>query len=768
MLYEELKNMRKNNFIIWIAFLAVVLSACEEDLTERDEYKRPSWLAGKVYTQVKDNPDLSIFARCIELSGYDSVIDVSGSYTVFAPHNKAFEAYLSSKPGYSSVENIPLKDLLELVKYHIVQNPWSLQQLRSLDINGWIDTLDIVNNKPRGFKRETLLQNQDRFFGISYEEDNGFVIVDTTIALNKRKVITDSRKYAPVFYKEFFDIYELGYSNFDFYFNREFKPDKLYYAGAEITTGDIFAENGFVHIIDRVVEPLRNVNEILEDKEQDNDYSDFLGLINLFPEFIYNETQTMDQPGADEGFVVDSLFDLKFPGLTFNIVNEKISFIENIDYITIRYHQGVVAPTNEALNSFSQQYLVGQNRWGSISDAPRNIKQIIVNTHLSEIPLFPSYLSIGYPNGEADLVKLDESSITHREFASNATFLGVDKAIVPRAFVSVTGPVYLEKRFSRSMYAIEASGLLSALKREGSDYIFLVEPDDECQQDSSLFYNEREESFFLYIKGTQKKEQLTISDLRTLLLNHIGTSSPKGVARKEFVKTLSGNYMVFNNETGEVRGTGPTTDGYKGVAKSEVVPQHLYTADNGKTYSIQDWLSFNPRKMFIQISELYPAFHQLIEKAGLSIKQLSQYKFISESDNYTVFIPNSAALAKYNTDTLTQKELERFIMSHFVQGSLIFTDGSSPKGFYETTRVDEKSTDLRKVFTSIHIEGKTDQINFINKQGGIYYSIVESEKTNILCGRLISDPQEVYPASVVNAVIHEIDTVLRVDFLEIK
>jgi hypothetical protein len=46
-----------------------------------------------------------------------------------------------------------------------------------------------------------------------------------------------------------------------------------------------------------------------------------------------------------------------------------------------------------------------------------------------------------------------------------------------------------------------------------------------------------------------------------LLLNHVATEQPKGIAKKEFIPNLAGNYIVVNNETGEIKGTGSTTDG---------------------------------------------------------------------------------------------------------------------------------------------------------------------------------------------------------------
>ena len=136
--------------VFFVLIFSIGLIGCKKEFPPgSSKYDRPEWLAGKVYTQVKSQEDLSTFARCIKLTGYDSIIDISGSYTVFAPDNEAFISWFQNHPEYSDVEDIPLSVLTELVKYHIVQNPWSKDQLMSLDVFGWIDSTDITNNKPQ-------------------------------------------------------------------------------------------------------------------------------------------------------------------------------------------------------------------------------------------------------------------------------------------------------------------------------------------------------------------------------------------------------------------------------------------------------------------------------------------------------------------------------------------------------------------------------------------------------------------------------------------
>jgi len=227
--------MIKPNQIIQCIILGFIILSCDPDLKKEDKYARPGWLAGKVYTQLLDQPDLSTFARCVELAGYDTIIDKSGSYTVFAPNNDAFSAWFQEHPLFNGVEDIPEEELDKLVKYHIVQNPWSKLQLRSLDVWGWIDTLDINNDEPRGFKRETLLLERNRKLWVRYNEsDKDIQIVDNSRSNWSRMFLTDSRKFAPLFFKDYFDIYDLSTGDYTFYFDRPIDgAEDLYYAGAK-------------------------------------------------------------------------------------------------------------------------------------------------------------------------------------------------------------------------------------------------------------------------------------------------------------------------------------------------------------------------------------------------------------------------------------------------------------------------------------------------------------------------------------------------------
>ena len=763
-----------NNKILFFLFGILILSyGCRDDF---NKFERPEWLKGKLYTQIQNYPELSIFAECLELTGYNNIIDVSGSYTVFSPTNEAFETFFANQPAYNSVNDIPVNELEKIVKYHIVQNPWSKRQLQSLDIYGWIDTLDVNNDKPRGFKRSTLLLEDNRKYGI---KNPGTYIVDTTQAEFTRVVATDSRKYVPIFFSEYFNIYNLSPQDYEFYFDRDFEAgNNLYFANGKIISDEIKAENGIVYMIDQVVLPLKNAYQFLDKTEGSNSYSQFQALINEFPVFEYNREKTQEQAGASEGYEVDSLFDLSFPDLTFDLANESTKPPAGTygmpSKVTSRYHHGMIAPNNQAYENFINQYLAIPGGWGSIQEAPDHIRKIIANSYLSFNPIYLTNIEDGFLNGELDITTINQGDIIQKEFGSNCTFIGLNKAIVPRAFSSVTGPIYLRRGYAKVMYAIEQTKLLPTLKRKNQNYMLFVESDVNTSLDSSFIYSATTNEFFVFntedpVNISQRK--ISRTSLRTLILNHIGLFHPRGIARKEFIPNMAGNYLIINNETGEVSGTAPTTFGHEGSEFAPEFPMVLSEADNGTTYDIDNWFSFLQTPIYLKISNNYPEFHNLLKKAGLALESQYRYSFINESEFYTAFIPSKEAIENSNLNSLPTDELKKALLLHFVKGSLIFTDGNMQSGYYGTARIDEKSTPFSTLFSKIYIEPQIDKIAVKGKNGTWFTEIIESENTNILTAILVNagdDDEEVFPNIINNAVIHEIDRVLNFEELDTK
>lgn len=751
--------------LLWLVIIIGVLFAgCQKDLEDQKIFQSPDWLEGKLFTQVQTQDDLTTFIECLQRTGYDTIINVSGSFTIFAPTDQAFQDYFNTNPLYDSVSQIPMDELVDLVQYQIIQNAWSKIQLQSLDIDGWIDRESEFYNEPRGYKRETLLREINKTYQVTYSYQEGFNIVNESDQV--KKVYTRSRKFIPFFFSEYLDVVDLSPSDYEFYFQRSFDQGEIYIAGAKIISDEIFAENGFIYKIDKVIQPLMNAEEIMEQSYDEYSYSRFLDLVHNFPDFRFNSEATYMQEEYRQGLDADSLFDLTYPDLAMNI-HDEVTGYNTIS--SIRYHSGIMVPTNEAFEQFLDDYIRGPGRWGDLSELPQPIKIMLVNSHMSEGPIYMSNFTKGFRNGEEDLVFIDESSVVQGTYGSNSTFIGLNQVVIPKAFQSVAQPVYLNPGYSTMLQAIDQTKIISALKRLDQNYSFFVPANYNVGYggDSSLVYvvdNVRLglTHFEAYDRSVFAFTDISLADLRNIILNHIGISVPKGNARKEFIRTLGGSYIRFNNDNNTIKGDGDNTYGYNGDSVVQVTPVIVDgPIENGRTYNINTFLSFTPAGNFYGIiSTSFPEFFELMEKAGLYDEIFFRFPFLTEGNYYTAFIPSAEVIERNRLDTIPKEKLANLIKYHFVKDELIFTDGNALPMRYATTRPDESSTIYNSIFSTVDIVPGFDEIDILNRNGEIYIKISEggTNTTNMLVKTDTDKNSTSKWDFITTGVIHEVDT----------
>ncbi|MDX2432146.1 MAG: fasciclin domain-containing protein, partial [Bacteroides sp.] len=284
--------------------------------------------------------------------------------------------------------------------------------------------------------------------------------------------------------------------------------------------------------------------------------------------------------------------------------------------------------------------------------------------------------------------------------------------------------------------------------------------------DSSLFIswidrNRNRYVFSSYDRANEKMTGIPRNQLTKAILNQVGISLPRGSANKEFIENLAGNYIVINNQDNTVTGGLPNRWGYNGDSVVEIHPILLEEeSDNGRTYDVTGWFSMPISDMYSRITS-HPHFFNLIDQAGLFDNVYYTFPFLTEGETYTVFVPTEEALSNYNTDTLTNSELQAFIKYHFLRGAKIWTDGSSSSGYYETLRVDESSTQYTKKYSSLNIETGIDLIRILDKDGNLYTEIQEKEgDTNLMIATDMDEASNSNYDFVTTGVLHEIDKVL--------
>ncbi len=723
-----------------------IISGCK-DLTDQEKFQRPDWLPGKLYTTVVAQENLSMFAECLRLAGLDSILDVSGSWSVFAPTDEAMKQFLTEN-HYAGISNIPLKELEKIAEFHVVQNPWSLDQLQSLGAYGW-RTKENESWNSYAYKRQTLLKNPVEKYWIEKSNKTEKIVIDSTQSNGYKKVYVESRKYVPIFNDEYLSLNGLSSEDFRFYFDRMYEQGSVYFAGAKIIKADVFAENGFVHIIDRVVKPMLNAKEMLERETAGESYKIFLEMVYwYYPAFEPNIIATFNQPEVKLGGIVDTLWDLNYSRLAFALQSERTgNESPNVNEILVK-HNGMFVPTDDAFREFIDGILTvksGFPHWRDYKSLPQDVADIIIAQNLKSSPIYPSTIQYQQIFRNKGRYQQNEGDIVRTEFGSNCTFIGLDNYIPDRVFTSVTGPVFCRPNFSLFRQALLYTGTHDLIANyEGELYFFPI-PDYALRADSSLILNwidkdQNRYNFRELNRLTRQIDGLGRNTVTSRILNQIGTSAPNGSANKEFIRTLGGKYITWDHSDNTIQGTSPCTIGYNGLipVTCSTVPLDE-PADNGKAWSVNYWFNFSNRNFQAVLSQ-NTKFYSLLKKAGLVNEESAEIRFLDKNENYTVFVPSDIALAKYQADTLNTDELQEFLKYHFLKGEMIFTDNKQHSGNYNTTSG-----------ATLNIQTGPDIIDILDKNGKPYLRIQERKNvTNIM----ISE------RDAVSTVVHEIDKVL--------
>jgi len=102
-------------FKITLLFLIVlVFQNCTEQKIKEGTDKTPN-----ITEYLRENPDYSMFLEILDYTNYASFMNTYGTYTFFLPTNDAVKKYMADL-GVSSIKEIPMEDLKNLVKMHIL------------------------------------------------------------------------------------------------------------------------------------------------------------------------------------------------------------------------------------------------------------------------------------------------------------------------------------------------------------------------------------------------------------------------------------------------------------------------------------------------------------------------------------------------------------------------------------------------------------------------------------------------------------------------
>lgn len=119
--------MKKLNRILGIAFLTLFALSCNNDDNKNDK---------TIAEIAQRSPNLSILVDALVKTGLVDTFNSSGSYTVFAPTNDEFQAFLTAN-GFASLDDVPVALLTEVLKNHVLAGTFYSSDIST----GYVSTL---------------------------------------------------------------------------------------------------------------------------------------------------------------------------------------------------------------------------------------------------------------------------------------------------------------------------------------------------------------------------------------------------------------------------------------------------------------------------------------------------------------------------------------------------------------------------------------------------------------------------------------------------
>ncbi|MBR0038070.1 MAG: fasciclin domain-containing protein [Bacteroidales bacterium] len=238
------------------ALLLIGASSCSDDFDSY--YERPSWLEKPASEVLSSRDDCEQYMKLVEKTLYSKQLQGSGSYTFFVPTDEAFEEFFNENEyGWRSVDDIPEEEAANIVSYLMLYNQYVCDSLGNYH--------PTTSEHPEG---SALKHQTPSYQVLSRESYNG----DSIYAYDYPGAWTETwhnYRYLPTI-ADSYRRSNLSESDYSKVF-----PGRTFSAYGNVVdaqilassngSADLYCENGVVHLINKVVLPLKNLDDMISD-----------------------------------------------------------------------------------------------------------------------------------------------------------------------------------------------------------------------------------------------------------------------------------------------------------------------------------------------------------------------------------------------------------------------------------------------------------------------------------------------------------------------
>ena len=713
--------MRKSLKIpVLLSLVLLLLVRCTND---KDAYfARPGWLEPPIYEVLQKQGHFTNYLKCVDRTMYASTLKSSGLSTVFAPNDDAFTKYLGGK----SISDLPDSLVNQIVAYSIISNNYSYDHLSDVLSGGW-DTITSIRKRTSYYKP---------IYQMNYNGNNVWIYDWPSSVTYIGTVVEPNYKYVPLYLSKVFEKSRTAgqaAADYGMFYSTPYTGNNV--QSASIVTKDLVAQNGVVHEVDQVLEPLPNLEKVLDDP----DYSAFKDLINIkgstgdpyFVTYFYSDVLTKLFNTAMPDKNINAVYGKYYSGLPFTLSGERygtnLKDAEKGGFT-------MFAPNNAAVQKFYNDKLKAYYPNG-IQTVPVTVLSYFLNAQMIDQLVWPgdfknSMNSLGeFFNGKgAKGADFDKSKYTKMAPASNGLFYGSSDYIKSRYFETVFTEILLNPAYNLLNTAF-TTYFNSTLKEEllkcelngytQENYTVLLPSDAQLQADGFSwswisgsnaygFLNSNSGSTLGSFDVAARMQRLVRSHIFKRLKNDQVNCAITSFTTDPSFATAYGGYSYAVNEYGDmIRYKDGKIQMLGNYDENDWVTATPYkTFLNGQVFKIDKLLQYSRRNLAPTEPEKYTTqalfiYLQNMASTNSNISTFVSYLTqclkgsdsndlagISADMTLTFFMPSNAAMTKAvkngdlptyslvsSGDVAARQKATKFILYHILNGKEYVDDG---------------------------------------------------------------------------------------------
>lgn len=762
---------------------ALAVQSCSDDVLTG----QPSWLGNSIYERLQEDGNYTTLLRLIDDLGQTEVLSHTGSKTLFAANDSAFQQWYGNNSwGVKRYEELTDSKKKLLLNNAMINNAYLIELLSNVSGNPPLEGMCM--------RRETAVSIYDSVDVIRPDQMPNTTAWKRYKDAGKSLRIFKDGTTAPMihFLPAYMRYNKITSEDLTILTNHQATDaNEAWVNGKKVVERDITCKNGYIQKVDGVVESTPNMAEILRQHPQMSKWSELIDRFSA-PYFHAEGTRILE----------DSVYTLRYfskrslggeindrdpsgeavkATLSFDPGWNHYMYANTMGY-GLNYDAGaMIVPTNEALekwwNEEGKDLQMEYGSWDSIPDATL-AKMLNVNMLSAFSEAVPSKFA-QVLNDAKEPLGITIEDVDSCFMGCNGVVYLVNRVFSPAEYASVAYPALAHESTMNVIYwAIDNLNFLPYLLSMDARYSLLLPSNDamlcyidpasygtvdrltEMEAPSVLeFYYDRTKSSAERVQARRytsivnaqgeiekgARTQATVSqdvikDCLTRLMDQLIIVGDVEDGH-EFYKSKGGTLVrVTRTPDGRIAFSGGWQLEHENKALA-VDNDEIYPKTNGKSYQMNDQLPMaaqNSVYLTLKNHEEFSEFYNLLDDDGsalLSTRLSNKYnaglssagnKNLSLLDNYnyTVYVPTNASIRE-----LIDKGLLPTWEDYEAQTDEIWGTEAAADSAQKVIK------DIIVNFLRYHIQDHSVAVNMAPEIDGCYVNAYESMKRNPETGR---------------------------------